>query len=238
MTRPSLSVIVPVFNEQEIIEGAILKNLRILNESGLVFEMVVVNDGSSDSSATIIDKVTNGTDRVSVYHHIKNVGLGGAMRTGIQHSRMDYITVMPADSPLTEKLLHGFYDHMSSATVVVAYRRERRGYSTRMKVNSGAFHLLVSLLFNMRLKDYNWIHLYPRTLFMDGNVIITYSGLFALAEILIKAKWARYRFEEFEVEQQERLTGIASASQLINVIKTLRDLIHFRIVSLLQESGA
>jgi glycosyltransferase involved in cell wall biosynthesis len=237
MSKASISVIMPVYNEEEIVEGAILKNIRVLKNAGLTFEIIIVNDGSSDRSRDVIEHVAGKLDCVSVLHHKRNLGLGGAIRSGLERCSLDVVTVVPADSPLTQELMEGFYRFMPLADVVVAYRRVRLGYSKMMKLNSMVFHMLVTVLFGMQLKDYNWVHLYPRNLFTEGNVTVTYSGLFALAEILIKAKWAGCTFVEFEVEQQQRLTGTASASKIINVLRTLRDVVHFRAVSLLRESG-
>ncbi|MBS1618320.1 MAG: hypothetical protein JST76_07370 [Bacteroidetes bacterium] len=74
--------------------------------------------------------------------------------------------------------------------------------------------------------------MYDRKIFSEGGIVIEYDGIFMLAEILIKAKKKGYSFYEFEVEQKQRLTGIATASRPSAIIRTLRDIIFFRLRTL------
>ncbi len=112
---------------------------------------------------------------------------------------------------------------------MVSFRKEKVGYSLQKKINSWVYHFLVSYLFSMNLKDYNWIHMYNRRIFNNKDVFIEHNGIFMLAEVLIKAKKKGFTFYEFEVVQIERLTGIATASKLSAIVKTIFEIISFRL---------
>lgn len=229
MSRLSVSVIIPVFNEEEIIANAIRKNYHSLVELNCDFEIIIVDDGSMDSSALQVQSCIAMIANSRYYKKDKNEGLGAALRFGIQLSKKEKILCVPADSPLDIETLSAFVVNKDKADILVSYRIARLGYSYRMLINSKVFHFLISSLFDMQLKDYNWIHMYSRKIFTEGKIKIEFDGLFMLAEILIKAKRKRYSFFEFPVKQQQRLTGIASASKFINVYRTLRDIIKFRL---------
>lgn len=124
------------------------------------------------------------------------------MQIGFSIAKYTYIMCVPVDSPLDENMFTAFTKHIHHADVLVSYRVARLGYSFRMKLNSWLFHILVSFLFNMKLKDYNWIHLYHRKIFDEGKISIQSKGLFALAEVLIKANKRAFTFCEFPVSQQ------------------------------------
>ncbi|HXH19084.1 MAG TPA: hypothetical protein VNJ07_08360, partial [Chitinophagales bacterium] len=148
-------------------------------------------------------------------------------KTGIEAATKEFILCIPADSPLTPEVLKAFIGAAGKADIIVSYRLERVGYSTRMKLNSKVFHFLVRTLFDIKLRDFNWIHMYHRRIFGDSGVKLKSKTLFMLAEVLISAKRKGFSFHEIPVHQTQRLTGIATASKLVTVIKTLRDIIAF-----------
>ena len=231
MTPISVSVIIPAFNEEAIIEGAVSIAHKILVDAQADFEIIVINDGSHDNTANILNKHFSHQKNITIHHKVLNQGFGSAIRSGVMFSKKQFVFCVPADSPLTVELYNAFSSNAFKADVLVSYRRQKIGYSLRKHINSWVYHWLVSALFNMNLRDYNWIHMYNRKIFDDGKIAIEYNGIFMLAEILIKAKRKGFTFFEFEVEQKERLTGIATASKLSAILKTLIEIISFRMRS-------
>lgn len=223
----SISVIIPAYNEEAIIYNAVRVAYDILVKAGADFEIIVVNDGSKDRTAEILNASFTNHANISI-HHKQNGGFGSAIRTGVKLATKQFIFCVPVDSPLTPSLYDAFSSNLHKADVLVSYRRQKVGYSVRKHINSWVYHWLISVVFNMNLRDYNWIHLYNRKIFDEGKIEIEYEGIFMLAEILIKAKRARFTFYEFEVEQTERLTGIATASKWSAIIKTIGEIIDFR----------
>jgi len=228
MAAFSVSVIIPAYNEEAIIQNAVKSALDILAASDADFEIIVVNDGSQDSTGRILDDAFAGEQHIKIFQKQINQGFGSAIRSGVKLATKEYIFCVPADSPLTPDLYDAFSGYAPLADVLVSYRRVKVGYSFRRHLNSFVYHKLVSILFSMNLRDYNWIHMYHRKIFDEGKIEIEYNGIFMLAEILIKAKRAGFSFYEFEVEQKERLTGIATASKLTAILKTLAEILSFR----------
>lgn len=217
----SLSLIIPVYNEEETILSAIESNLNALKKYLTNYEIIIVNDGSQDNSQAIINNFINGKENFIAIEKEINQGMGSAVRLGIEHAKFDYILPVPADCPLDENTLNNFLSNLDKVDVLIGYRPQRVGYSLRMQINSIVFHKLISRLFKINLKDYNWIHLYKRKIFFDDGITISSNGIMMLAEILIKAERKGMFMKEIEIVQRARLTGTATAAKFITVIKTI-----------------
>lgn len=213
----SLSVITPVFNEEDIILDSINKTFKSCSLLLEDVEYIIVNDGSTDNSLGIIqDNFSHLNFKII---NKRNGGFGSAIKAGIDASTKDYVLCVPADSPLDLKTAQTIVNTIGLADITVTYRKERKGYSKFMLLNSIVYQFLISKLFSLKLNDYNWIHLYNKKIFC--KIEIEAKGIFSLAEVLIKANRNNYSFFEVEVEQQQRLTGIATASKPMAVLKTI-----------------
>lgn len=96
---PLLSVIVPVFNEQALLEVHLKKIIAYLEslESEFRWEVVIVNDGSLDDTTRIVDEISSARDNIVALHHPKNFGLGQALRFGFHNTRGDYVITLDID---------------------------------------------------------------------------------------------------------------------------------------------
>jgi glycosyltransferase involved in cell wall biosynthesis len=221
----SLSIIIPVYNEEEAVRGAIESNLNAVQNCLAEFEIIIINDGSKDNSQAVIHDFIKGKERIIFINKKENEGLGSAIRKGVDMATMDYILPVPVDCPLDAQTLKKFLSAIGNNDVVVGYRPRREGYSLRMKINSIVFHKLITYLFSINLIDYNWIHLYKSRIFTKDGIDISSNGILMLAEILIKSKRKGLLLKEIEIVQRERLTGVATASKLITVVKTIKEII-------------
>ncbi len=96
---PLLSVIVPVFNEQALLEQHLTRLVEYLEslEDEFRWEIVIVNDGSSDGSAQIIDKFAAERNNIIALHHPRNFGVGQALRFGFHNTHGDYVVTLDID---------------------------------------------------------------------------------------------------------------------------------------------
>lgn len=229
MIQPlSFSIITPVYNEAPIVKNTVLQNISVLEGAGADYEIVVVNDGSSDRSGQILQNEFGNHHKIKLIDHEENKGFGAAMKTGIETATNTYLLCVPADSPLTDELFSAFRSAVSKADVIVSYRIARLGYTPRMRINSFLYHVLIELMFDIHLQDFNWIHLYHRRIFDEDKIEITAKGIFMLAEVLVKAQYKGYTFFEIPVVQSERITGTASASKFSVMLKTFFEMASFR----------
>src|SRR5688572_21697915 len=93
-SNKTVSIIIPVYNEEKTIKK-ILKRVLAANTLGLTKEIIVVNDGSTDRTARLLDKITHPT--VRVYHQPYNKGKGACLRHGLEMSTGQIILIQDAD---------------------------------------------------------------------------------------------------------------------------------------------
>jgi glycosyltransferase involved in cell wall biosynthesis len=136
-TAPSVperlvSVLVPAFNEERILEanlGRLCEYLQKL-EKEYRWELIVINDGSTDATGDVADQFAKGKDNVRVLHHMFNFRLGQALRFAFQQSRGDFIVVMDADLSYAPEQIGRLLDRIreTRAKIVIAspYRKGGR----------------------------------------------------------------------------------------------------------------
>jgi glycosyltransferase involved in cell wall biosynthesis len=104
---PRISVIVPVYNAQPFIDRCVVS---ILDQSLSDFEVIFVNDCSSDHSAQVIRQFARHDSRIILQQHVENRGPGGARNTGLANARADYLTFVDSDDYLDRNYFERLYE--------------------------------------------------------------------------------------------------------------------------------
>ena len=142
---PFLSVVVPAFNEDGNLARVIEHTVSSLATAAVgVYEIIVVDDGSSDKTGQIADELERLYPEVKVVHHERNQGFGAAIRSGYAVATGRYVTQIPADGEITIEEALGLLRAIGSHDVI-ASRREREP-SVHRDVLTGTFHLLMRIL--------------------------------------------------------------------------------------------
>lgn len=219
----SISVIIPAYNEQENLENAVSRTLAVLRDLGRDYEIIIVNDGSTDRTKDIADALARDNSGVRAVHQ-RNKGFGGAVLTGLSEASHQLITYNSADSQFDIGELDRLLQAMNGSDIVLGYRTQRSDYSPYRKLNSMAYMILLRWLFGLRFKDVNWIHLYRREVF--DRVKVTSTGVFFCAEVVIKAVRAGMKIAEVETSYYPRVGGRARGGRIPVVAKTFADMLR------------
>ncbi len=203
MEKPFVSIVTPAYNEAAIIA----QSLEVLCEymRGLEhtydWELIVVNDGSSDETGRIAESFAEKNRNVKVYHHKVNKNLGGALKTGFFHARGDYVVTMDLDlsySPVhIEKMLNKIIE--TGADVIIASPYMKGGAVTGVPF----FRLLLSKLVNRYMSFASQDMFYTFTSMVrayDGEFIrslnLKAQGYEVNPEIIYKSLILRAHIEE------------------------------------------
>jgi len=118
----SISIILPCYNEEAILEFNISSVINYLNTSNYNYEILIINDGSKDRTGEIADKLQIKFEQVRVIHHPYNLNLGNALQTGFQNSKGDILVVLDIDLSYSVDHIGFMVDKMleTSADIVVA----------------------------------------------------------------------------------------------------------------------
>lgn len=223
-TGPSLSLIIPSFNEESLLAETVRQLHRILGDLDHPSEIIIVNDGSSDQTGKITNDLASQLCEVRALHQ-KNQGIGGAFRAGASIAEGDYLMLWPADMKPLVSDLAPYLAALGPTDAVIGYRRRRVGYNPLMLLNAWLYPRLVARLFGLKLRDVNWIHAYRRETFL--RLRLTQRGIPMLAETLVRLRDAQASFIEIEVDMRPRTAGQPSAARLGVMLRTLRGLFTF-----------
>lgn len=216
-----LSITVPVYNEAQNLEPLHQRLLAALEPLGQPFEIVLVNDGSSDGSERVLDALAARDPRVKVVHFRRNYGQTAAMMAGIRYASGEIIIPMdgdlqndPADIPkLLAKLDEGF-------DVVSGWRKDRKDAAIRRNFLSRIANLLISRISGVRLHDYGCsLKAYRRDVVKGVKL---YGEMHRF--IPIYATWEGGKVAEVVVSHHPRVHG-HSKYGVDRVVKVVLDLI-------------
>lgn len=117
-----LSIIIPVYNEEDAIGNSLAELSQALTKSEFIFEIVAVNDGSTDGSGTILEAQTRILDNLRVVSHSRNRGYGAALKTGIKSALYGMIAIVDADGTYPSGAIPQLYEAMQGADMIVGAR--------------------------------------------------------------------------------------------------------------------
>lgn len=156
-----LVVIVPALNEEAHIESAICELLPVLRRARITFEMVAVNDGSSDRTGAIMDRLATKISELTVIHHDHRRGLGASFAEVLYTTKAPYITLIPGDNAYSVDSLDAFFGAIGQCDLVVAYRDNQGQRTLQRRLASAAITRSLNLLFRSSLRDYHGITIFP-----------------------------------------------------------------------------
>jgi glycosyltransferase involved in cell wall biosynthesis len=217
---PTVSVIVPLFNEAESVAPLVDQIATALHGSGRTFEIVLVNDGSLDATAKRLDEIAAGNGLCKVVHLRRNFGQTAAIMAGIDFARGDIIVPIdgdlqndPTDIPrLIAKLDEG-YD------VCSGWRKKRKDNPFVRTLPSHIANFLISRISGVRLSDYGCtLKAYRRDVIKGVRL---YGEMHRF--IPIYAAWQGARVTELPVRHHPRQFG-KSKYGLERIVKVILDL--------------
>jgi glycosyltransferase involved in cell wall biosynthesis len=228
--RPSISVVYPMFNEEENIERAVCFAEAALANMTSDYEILIVNDASTDRSAEVVEALARANPSVKVFHHERNLKLGGALRTGFSNATKELVFYCDSDLPVDLMELNRAARIMefTRSDIVSAFRFDRTAEGPLRTLYSVVYNLLIRFLFPLRVKDINFsFKLFKREVL--DKVALESQGSFIDAELLIKSKLHGFKIVQFGVDYFPRNRGVSTLSSPEVIFKMLRELVRFRM---------
>jgi hypothetical protein len=202
---PGLSIVLPCFNEAENLNDMVCDALVAAGRVSADYEIVIVDDGSSDGTAEIGATLAEGHRHVRLVMHLTNRGYGAAVRTGISAARMPYVLLTDADLQFDLAELESFVPLLEEADVVVGFRLRRNDPVVRRAAAAG-WNWLVQTLYGLPFRDIDCaFKLFPRELLQQLQ--LTSSGALFSTELLVRAVEAGAVVTEVGVNHFPRMSG-------------------------------
>jgi glycosyltransferase involved in cell wall biosynthesis len=221
-----LSIVYPMWNEEEYVARAIRAGVDVcltLCDLGeiLDFEIVVVDDASTDATGKIAEELASREPRIRVVHHETNRKLGGSIKSGLAAATGDVVLYTDADLPfdMTELIRATRILRTYEADMICAYRLDRTGEGARRAMYSWAYNSLIGAVFRTRIRDVNFAFKLMRRSVLDQVQLVS-EGSFIDAELVARAKGQGFHIIQIGVDYFPRSRGISTLSSW-SVIRTM-----------------
>jgi len=202
---PSISIVIPAYNEEQNLSWVIKDTLRQLPKYFKDFEIIIVDDGSTDKTGKIADEFAKKFKTIKVIHQ-KNGGYSKAMLTGIKAAQKEFVAYMPADGQFLISDMRHCFEVMKNNDLVLGYRGGRPDYTTRRIIFSYIFLLLLLILFDIKYMDVGWVNIW-RTKEVQKIKLSAIGGIFILTEILVRFKEKGLKIAEAPSYYRPRKAG-------------------------------
>ena len=224
----SVSIVLPAFNEEKIISTIVSDIEEISNKIANEYQIIIVNDGSTDRTGRISDDLASKNKNIKVIHHLFNLGYGEAVKSGFYASEHQWIVLFDSDGQFDFKEISKFFEtqEKTDSDIVWGYTFNRK-VSIMRKINTYLWSLIISRTFDIKLK---WIdcgfRIFRKEVIEKIPVLESGRGAFISSEFLIKAKKYGFKISEVEVNHFSDSAGGSTGANLRVIFRSFIDLIR------------
>lgn len=223
---PKLTILLPARNEEENLTSLIPETVRELEKLEPDFELLIINDASTDQTLRIAEEISSKDLRIKVLDNKIWKGLGHVIKLGLRNAKGDFILCfLPADS-FPPKFIKNLYDSRNRADVIVGTRPSLKETGIKRILISRVFKILNRFVTGLTLKDYSWVHLYNRRVFEKVDVVS--DGVFFAVEILAKAKKQEFKIIEVETGFRKREKGKTKTANIGVIFTTIKEMLKLK----------
>lgn len=218
-----ISVFFPAYNDGGTIASMVLSAILVLQSLTDDYEVIVVNDGSSDYTKEILDELEERYDPVRIVHHERNRGYGGALRTGFATASKDFIFYTDGDAQYDVRDLPALWEEMRDGVdMVQGYKIDRSDPLHRVVIGR-IYHWMTNLAFGLHLKDVDCDFRLMRSSIFDDVCLESDSGVICV-EMMKKIRDAGFEISEVPVHHYHRAYGKSQFFNIGRILRVARDL--------------
>ncbi len=225
----TLSIVVPSYNEAENITQTIRDIQKVANTLVDDYEIIIVNDGSSDNTGDIIkNELLPNNSHIQLVEHFPNRGYGGALKAGFEAAQKEFIAFVPGDGQFKFDEISLFIDKLTPKISLVSGVRVDRKDNIVRKANAFLWNCVIRLFFGKLVSDIDCGFKVFRRNILDG-IVLTSNGAMIDTEMLATLKVHGYKFDETPVTHLPRVAGNPTGANPVVIMKAFRDLFLVRV---------
>ncbi len=222
-----LSVFLPAYNEEENVQRAVEHVSAVCHGLGFTYEIIVVNDGSTDGTGDVVRDLMLGIANLRLEEHHPNRGYGGALQAGFATSNGELIAFIPADNQFDFNEVQSLLDRVDEADIVCGWRADRQDSAIRKLFASG-WNTVVRILFGRLCRDIDCGFKLLRREVIE-SVPLRSMGAMIDTELLAGARARGFKIVEVPVTHLPRIGGRATGADPRVILRAFRDLLRFRL---------
>lgn len=219
---PELSIFFPFWNEEKNIKKVVNSAIPIASKIAEKWEIIMIDDGSSDKTAEIAQELTKTNSNLSLIAHKPNRGYGAALKEGLTNAKYKLIVFTDGDGQFDFSEIGRFIEKIKNADIVIGFREKRKDHPFR--------HMLMILL---KIWDLIFFGFYFRDIDCGFKMFkreslrkilpLKSEGAMITTEILAKAKKANLRIKQVKVTHYPRLHGDQSGGNLRVILRAIKE---------------
>ena len=218
LEKNSISFVVPCFNEENNINNTIDEICFAISESTVnEYEIIIIDDGSTDNTLQIATKSHKQNNNIKVINNLNNLGLGGAIKKGLQYAKLNKIMFVPGDNCHKRTEIKKLININNNYDLVLTYYSNIQIRSFFRTLFTKLYTPFLNLIFGLNLPYYNGLGIYKRSILKDINI---YTNSFTWQiEVLLKLfKTKNINYILVPTKLDERIGGKSKAFNLKNSI--------------------
>ncbi len=219
-TSNTLSIIMPALNEEANIKNAVEKSLFAMKNFGIAGEVIVMNDGSTDRTASIVLLLMDKYKNIKLINHTTPYGIGYSFMNGIKNSSKDVVVMFPGDNENDPISALEFYSLMENVDIIVPFIANIEVRSIARRIISSLYRFIINMSFGVSLNYTNGTVFYRRCIFDD--IRLKSQGFFYQAELLIKSLRKGYLFTEVPTILLKRKVGESKAMRFKSLFHVMK----------------
>ena len=225
----SLSFVLPMYNESANILTTVDTICNIAEELTNDYEVVIVDDASTDNSAQIVQDISKTNLAIKFFRLEKNTKFGGAFSKGFKSATKDVIVYMDSDLPVGIEDIKASIPFVRENDIVTGYSKVNKGDTINRKIISGIYNLMVQTLFGLNVRDINSGYKIVKKEVVDDLDFISKSP-FIDVELFIHAKKHNFKVRQYPLIFLSRTGGKSHIARIPVILATFLDMIKVRVV--------
>ena len=215
-----------MFNEELNIAHAIEAAVESLSKYTDDYEIIIVDDASTDASPRIVAEMAAENFRIRTIRHEKNRKLGGSLKTGFAAATKEVVLYMDADLPFDPDAINRAVRAMdlTGADLIAGYRLDRTIEGLKRTIYSYCYNALIGILFGWPHRDINFSFKLIKREVLQA-IDLKSEGSLIDAELIVKAKNRGFLIQQIGLDYFPRTRGVSHLSSPAVIVKILRELV-------------
>lgn len=224
MNNLSISAVIPVYNEEEYLSRTMQDVYGVLNRNFVEFEIIFVNDGSTDQSSYILSNFQKEYSFVKILHNSSHQGLAVTLKKGFTAATKDLVFYIDCDLPFDPSFIVRNISLLNIYDIVIG--RRNQWDNLLRKVCSVSYNTIIRRLFHLNLFDINiGIKVFKRSILQ--SIKLECLGSFIDAELLLEAKRKGFYIIEVPCIYRKRLYGYSKTCNISNILIIIFDMLMY-----------
>lgn len=222
----SIAISIPAYNEAGTLSRIIRESLDVLKQVSSDYEVVVIDDGSEDGTAELLQTVQAAEPKLTIVRHARNEGLGTTLKEVFERPTKEVIFFIPGDGQIPPAELKTLLPHLDEADLVLGWRKIRRDPLVR-RIMAFLYNILISIILGRRVRDIDSVILIKRSAYQALHVAS--QSAFRHAELVLQAKRLGFRWVEIPIQHLPRVSGGSKITNHRVLWPLLRDLVRYQL---------